>query len=43
LKSIRDQRMITVLHITHSRYEAERLADVRLELRDGIVHTPTTT
>jgi len=43
LKSIRDQRMITVLHITHSRYEAERLADVRLELRNGIVHTPTTT
>ncbi len=35
LKEIRDRTGITLLHITHNRFEADRLADRILFLRDG--------
>jgi molybdate/tungstate transport system ATP-binding protein len=38
LRAVRAQTGVTVLHITHSRGEAERLADRLLVLRDGAVH-----
>jgi ABC-type sugar transport system ATPase subunit len=31
------QEAVTVLHITHSRHEADRLADIRLSLVDGVM------
>jgi ABC-type sugar transport system ATPase subunit len=37
LESVRRSRQATVIHVTHSRREAERLADVVLELDDGRV------
>ncbi len=37
LESVRRREGVTVLHITHSRPEAERLADVFLRLREGRV------
>jgi len=37
LRAVRRQSGTTVLHVTHSRTEAETLADVLLELRDGAV------
>lgn len=39
LESLRQSREVTVLHVTHSRAEADRLADVRLELDAGRVVT----
>jgi len=38
LVSVRRQTPVTVLHITHNRAEADRLADRLFELRDGAVH-----
>jgi ABC-type sugar transport system ATPase subunit len=38
LKTTQQQHGITVLHVTHSRREAEALADIRLQLRDQAVH-----
>lgn len=38
LKRMQREHQITVLHVTHSRREAQALADVRLELSDGMVH-----
>jgi ABC-type sulfate/molybdate transport systems ATPase subunit len=35
LTEIRNRTGITILHITHNRSEAERLADRILHLRDG--------
>jgi ABC-type sugar transport system ATPase subunit len=35
LAEVRRQRSVTVLHVTHSSKEAERLADTLLSLRDG--------
>jgi len=35
LASVQDRTGVTVLHITHNRAEAERLADCILELREG--------
>lgn len=37
LNQLRESRAVTVLHITHSRDEAERLADVQLKLINGQV------
>jgi molybdate/tungstate transport system ATP-binding protein len=37
LKRMQREHAITVLHVTHSRREAEALADLRLSLRDGHV------
>ena len=37
LKHMQREHQITVLHVTHSRREAEALADVRLKLLDGRV------
>lgn len=37
LKSLRDQLRVTTLHITHSRSEARRLADIVFILEDGRV------
>jgi ABC-type sugar transport system ATPase subunit len=37
LASVRSQTGVTVLHVTHSRTEAQRLADTRLRLHDGKV------
>jgi ABC-type sugar transport system ATPase subunit len=37
LKTIREHDAVTVLHVTHSRQEAERLGDVVLRLEDGRV------
>jgi len=37
LASARSQTGVTVLHVTHSRVEAHRLADKRLRLHDGRV------
>lgn len=37
LESVRRREGVTVLHITHNRSEAERLADVFLRLREGRV------
>lgn len=39
LKRIQRETRVSVLHITHNRSEADELADVRLELVDGKVHT----
>ena len=38
LKRTQREHRITVLHVTHSRHEAEQLADVRLQLSGGAVH-----
>jgi len=35
LESVQSRTGVTVLHITHNRAEAERLADCVLDLRDG--------
>jgi ABC-type sulfate/molybdate transport systems ATPase subunit len=37
LTRLRDARAVTVLHVTHNRSEAERLADVLFRLEDGKV------
>lgn len=37
LKRVQQTHGITVLHVTHSRHEAQALADLILELRDGRV------
>ncbi len=37
LLRLRDSRAVTVLHVTHSRTEAERLADTVFHLEDGTV------
>ena len=37
LGSIRRTRAVTVVHVTHTRADGDRLADVRLELADGRV------
>ena len=37
LRQVRAQTQVTVLHITHSRGEAQRLADRVLVLADGAV------
>ncbi len=37
LARVRDTREVTVLHVTHNRTEAERLADVVFHLKDGAV------
>jgi ABC-type sulfate/molybdate transport systems ATPase subunit len=42
LRSVRGESQVTVLHVTHNRSEAHRLADLVLELRDGRV-TPRDT
>lgn len=39
LLSIQERTRITILHITHSRTEAERLADQILVLQDGRLHS----
>lgn len=39
LQTVRRQTGVTTLHVTHHRQEADRLADVLLELRDGQVTT----
>lgn len=41
LADIRRRTGVTVLHITHNRAEAERLADRVLVLRDGRIEEPT--
>jgi len=38
LSSVRRQTQSTVLHVTHNRAEAERLADRLFELRNGEIH-----
>ncbi len=38
LGAVRRQTGVTTLHVTHHLQEAERLADLRLELKDGQVH-----
>jgi ABC-type molybdate transport system ATPase subunit len=38
LKRTQQQHQITVLHVTHSRREAEGLADLRLRLENRAVH-----
>jgi ABC-type nitrate/sulfonate/bicarbonate transport system ATPase subunit len=38
LVALRRQAEVTVLHITHSRAEAERLGDRWFELREGKIH-----
>jgi|JI10StandDraft_1071094.scaffolds.fasta_scaffold82606_2 molybdate/tungstate transport system ATP-binding protein len=35
LKNLQQKHQLTVIHVTHSRTEAEALADLRLSLRDG--------
>lgn len=37
LASLRNQRTVTVLHVTHNSHEADSLADLRLRLDDGRV------
>ena len=37
LRRIRQQTLLTAIHVTHSQQEAETLADVILELKDGSV------
>lgn len=37
LVRLRDERRVTVLHVTHSSTEADRLADVRYRLADGLM------
>lgn len=39
LKQLQQKHRITVLHVTHSRQEAEALADLRLRFADGVVTT----
>lgn len=39
LKNLRDRREMTVLHVTHSRHEAEQLGDLLLRIEDGAVRT----
>jgi ABC-type sugar transport system ATPase subunit len=39
LKRTQREHQITVLHVTHSSREADRLADVRLKISDGRVIT----
>lgn len=39
LKRVQQQTGVTALHITHNRQEADRLADVRLQLTDGRIQT----
>ena len=41
LEETRRREGVTVLHITHSRSDAARLADVMLRLRDGRVERET--
>jgi ABC-type sugar transport system ATPase subunit len=43
LLAVRRQTSVTVLHITHNRAEADRLADRLLELRGGAVHDASVT
>jgi ABC-type sugar transport system ATPase subunit len=43
LLSVRRQTPVTVLHITHNRAEAERLADRLFELRQGAIHDMSAT
>ncbi len=43
LKSLQHSENLTLFHITHSRSEAERLATLRLELRDGQITSLETT
>lgn len=38
LVKLRESRAVSVLHVTHNRSEAARLADLVLHLRDGRVH-----
>jgi molybdate/tungstate transport system ATP-binding protein len=38
LGRLRDGREVTVLHVTHSRAEADRLGDLVIRLEDGAVH-----
>lgn len=38
LERVRQQDQVTVLHVTHNRADAQRLANRRLELRDGQIH-----
>lgn len=40
LARVRDSRTVTVLHVTHNRSEAERLADVVFRLEDGAIRQP---
>ena len=40
LLKVRDSRTVSVLHVTHNRSEATRLADAVLRLENGRVHTP---
>ena len=37
VKQLQESQGITILHITHNRSEAERLADVRYEIVNGII------
>lgn len=37
LRGIQEHERVTVLHVTHSREDAERLASVLLRLQDGVV------
>lgn len=37
LREVRDARLATVLHVTHSAREADALAEVRLHVGDGVV------
>ncbi|MCS1408785.1 MAG: Maltose/maltodextrin import ATP-binding protein MalK [Verrucomicrobia subdivision 3 bacterium] len=39
LKKIHQQTSVTVLHITHSQQEAQKLGDCRFRLEDGKLHT----
>jgi ABC-type sugar transport system ATPase subunit len=41
LKRVQRETGVSVLHITHNRSEADELADVRLELIDGMVESKT--
>ena len=41
LVRLRDTREVTVLHITHSRFEGERLGDIVFRLEDGAVRQST--
>jgi ABC-type sugar transport system ATPase subunit len=41
LRKVRQQTRVTVLHVTHSRSEADALADRRFLVRDGQVHEET--
>ncbi len=41
LKRVQRETGVTVLHVTHNRDEAERLADIRLVVVDGQVRSPS--